>query len=81
MGGLWIGGFLPVKVPEGIVSYVVIVGPGRPSRRRRQAVRESPEAAGRKRRVYRLTRSGRRELGRRRDEWRLFAGAVEAVLA
>ena len=39
------------------------------------------EAAGRKRRVYRLTRSGRRELGRRRDEWRLFAGAVEAVLA
>ncbi len=39
------------------------------------------EAGGRKRRVYRLTGSGRRELGLRRKEWRSFARAVEAVLA
>jgi PadR family transcriptional regulator, regulatory protein PadR len=39
------------------------------------------EAAGRRRRVYRLTRNGRRELGLRRVEWRAFANAVEAVLA
>ena len=38
-------------------------------------------AAGRRRRVYRLTRRGRRLAGERRDEWRAFARAVEAVLA
>jgi PadR family transcriptional regulator len=38
------------------------------------------EAAGRKRRVYRLTRRGRASLEGRRREWRAFAGAVEAVL-
>ena len=38
-------------------------------------------AAGRRRRVYRLTRKGRAALERRREEWRSFAGAVEAVLA
>jgi DNA-binding PadR family transcriptional regulator len=39
-------------------------------------------AAGttRRRRVYELTRSGRRALGKRRDEWHAFAQAVEAVL-
>jgi DNA-binding PadR family transcriptional regulator len=36
---------------------------------------------GRRRRVYRLTRKGEKELGVRRDEWRLFANVVEAVLA
>jgi DNA-binding PadR family transcriptional regulator len=36
---------------------------------------------GRKRRVYRLTPRGRRELGLRRDEWRRFTTAIEAVLA
>jgi DNA-binding PadR family transcriptional regulator len=36
---------------------------------------------GRRRRVYELTRRGRRELGTRRGEWRDFAKAVEAVLA
>ena len=36
--------------------------------------------AGRRRRMYRLTRRGRTALGRRREEWRRFAGAVEAVL-
>ena len=37
--------------------------------------------SGRRRRTYRLTRSGERALGERRSEWRLFASAVEAVLA
>jgi len=36
---------------------------------------------GRKRRVYQLTRRGRRELGVRREEWQRFATAIEAVLA
>ncbi len=36
---------------------------------------------GRRRRVYRLTRSGRLELGERRTEWRKFVATVEAVLA
>mgnify|MGYP001397729003 CR=1 FL=1 len=35
----------------------------------------------RRRRVYRLTRAGRRELGARRGEWQSFAAAIEAVLA
>jgi DNA-binding PadR family transcriptional regulator len=39
------------------------------------------EAAGRRRRVYRVTSTGRRELGLRKREWRNFAGAVDAVLA
>jgi DNA-binding PadR family transcriptional regulator len=37
--------------------------------------------AGRRRRVYRLTRRGRSALARRRQDWRDFARAVEAVLA
>jgi PadR family transcriptional regulator len=36
---------------------------------------------GRKRRVYRLTRRGRRRLEARKDEWRDFARAIDAVLA
>jgi PadR family transcriptional regulator len=36
--------------------------------------------AGRRRRVYRLTRSGSAMLGARRREWSAFAGAVQAVL-
>jgi PadR family transcriptional regulator len=36
---------------------------------------------GRRRRVYRLTRSGRTALGARRSEWQIFARAVEGVLA
>ena len=35
----------------------------------------------RRRRVYRLTAKGRRELGVRRGEWREFSTVVEAVLA
>lgn len=38
-------------------------------------------AAGRRRRVYRLTRRGRTELDRERQEWKTFAGAVQAVVA
>jgi len=36
---------------------------------------------GRRRRIYRLTRTGKRELGIRRQRWREFASTVEAVLA
>jgi DNA-binding PadR family transcriptional regulator len=35
---------------------------------------------GRRRRVYRLTARGRRQLGSDRREWRSFTQAVEAVL-
>ena len=35
----------------------------------------------RRRRVYRLTARGRRQLGEKRGEWRAFVQAVEAVLA
>src|SRR6059058_6416665 len=38
-------------------------------------------AAGRRRRVYRLTRRGRTALAQGRVEWQRFAHAVEAVLA
>ena len=36
---------------------------------------------GRRRRVYRLTTSGRRELEARAREWRTFARVVDGVLA
>jgi len=36
--------------------------------------------SGRRRRVYSVTRTGRRELTRRRDEWRVFTEAVGAVV-
>lgn len=36
---------------------------------------------GRRVKVYSLTRKGRLALERGRDGWRLFAGAVEAILA
>jgi transcriptional regulator len=39
------------------------------------------KASGRKRRVYRLTRSGAEALAVRRLEWKTFSRAVEAVLA
>jgi transcriptional regulator len=38
-------------------------------------------AEGRRRRVYRLTTKGRRELAARTQEWRAFARVVEGVLA
>jgi DNA-binding PadR family transcriptional regulator len=36
--------------------------------------------AGRRRRVYVLTSAGGRALGREREQWRAFAGAMETVL-
>ena len=38
------------------------------------------KAGGRRRRVYELTKRGRGELARSRDEWTAFALAVEAVV-
>ena len=38
------------------------------------------KAAGRRRRVYVLTKRGRGELAKGRDEWKTFAHAVEAVV-
>jgi PadR family transcriptional regulator, regulatory protein PadR len=35
---------------------------------------------GRRRRVYRVTRTGRTSLAQRRRDWSMFSGAVEAVL-
>jgi len=35
---------------------------------------------GRRRRVYELTKRGRKELARERDEWKAFTNAVDAVL-
>lgn len=37
--------------------------------------------SGRRRRVYRLTRSGRAELERQRGDWREFTRAMDAVIA
>jgi PadR family transcriptional regulator PadR len=37
--------------------------------------------SGRRRRVYRLTAKGERELGIRRQRWREFVSTVETVLA
>lgn len=36
---------------------------------------------GRRRRIYRLTARGGRELSRQRSEWRTYVEAVEAVVA
>jgi DNA-binding PadR family transcriptional regulator len=38
------------------------------------------EADGRKRKYYRITDSGRQQLQEKKQEWRLFRGAVERVL-
>ena len=38
-------------------------------------------AEGRRRRIYRLTASGRRELASRTREWRTFARVVDGVLS
>jgi PadR family transcriptional regulator PadR len=39
------------------------------------------EVESHRRRVYRLTRRGRADLVRRRQDWRTFSAAVQAVLA
>lgn len=38
------------------------------------------KAAGRRRRVYELTRRGRSELAKEKDQWKVFAHAMEAVV-
>src|SRR5579884_2676739 len=38
-------------------------------------------ASGRRRRVYSITRRVEKELGARRERWRLFSDTIEAVLA
>ncbi|CAM4214923.1 helix-turn-helix transcriptional regulator [Paenibacillus macerans] len=38
------------------------------------------EAEGRKRKYYRITDSGRRQLQEKKREWQLFRGAVDRVL-
>ncbi|WP_068786461.1 PadR family transcriptional regulator [Paenibacillus phocaensis] len=38
------------------------------------------EAEGRKRKYYRITDSGKRQLQEKKQEWRLYAGAVNRVL-
>lgn len=39
------------------------------------------DGGSRRRRVYRLTRAGRRALAERRSEWNVFSGVVDAVFA
>ena len=36
---------------------------------------------GRRRRVYTVTRRGKKELGQSRERWKLFADTIEAVLS
>jgi len=49
--------------------------------RQRRVARTWDTVGGRKRRMYRLTARGRRELSRQRSEWRTYLQAVEAVVA
>lgn len=38
------------------------------------------EAGGKMRRYYRITKEGRKELERRREEWQIYSGAVAQVM-
>lgn len=38
-------------------------------------------ASGRRRRVYKITKRGGKELGASRERWRVFSSTIEAVLA
>jgi DNA-binding PadR family transcriptional regulator len=49
--------------------------------RRRLVASAWETVGGRRRRVYRLTRTGRAEVARQRSDWQAFAQAVESVLA
>src|SRR5438874_11958409 len=64
-----------LALPEGTVYPAL-------HRLERNGLLESAWAAGsaRRRRVYRLTARGRRELGIRRESWREFVTTVEAVM-
>lgn len=48
--------------------------------RRRLVVSGWESVAGRRRRVYRLTRTGRAELERQRWDWREFTRAMDAIV-
>lgn len=48
--------------------------------RRRLVASGWESVAGRRRRVYRLTRTGRAELERQRSDWREFTRAMEAIV-
>jgi transcriptional regulator len=64
-----------LALPEGTVYPAL-------HRLERSGLLESSWSDGaRRRRVYRLTARGRRELGERRESWREFAATIEAVLA
>jgi DNA-binding PadR family transcriptional regulator len=76
---------MPLPYPQ---SQTAITGPMAgtvyPALHRLEAaslLTSSWDEAARRRRVYRLTRSGRRELGARRREWREFTATIEAVMA
>ena len=47
----------------------------------RALVRSAWTGAGRRRRVYELTREGRAALARQRQDWAAFSAAVRSVLA
>jgi DNA-binding PadR family transcriptional regulator len=65
-----------LSLPEGTVYPAL-------HRLERSGLLESAWATGsaRRRRVYRLTARGRRELGHRRRTWREFVTTVDAVMA
>ncbi len=47
---------------------------------RNQLVSYEKEAGGKTRRYYRITKEGRKELERRREEWQVYSGAVAKVM-
>lgn len=67
--------FGSLEVPEGTVYPAL-------HRLERAGLLSSEWSDGaRRRRVYRLTSRGQRELGHKRGEWRAFVKAVDGVLA
>lgn len=47
---------------------------------RNQLVSYEKEAGGKTRRYYRITKEGRKELERRKEEWQVYSGAVAQVM-
>lgn len=48
---------------------------------RNQLVSYEKEAGGKTRRYYRITKEGRKELLRRKEEWQVYSGAVAQVMS
>ena len=46
-----------------------------------QLVSYEKEAGGKTRRYYRITKEGRKELLRRKEEWQVYSGAVAQVMS